>query len=208
VAAVFSHAKPVRCRHCGRLKIFQERCRSRLSPTTKGAWREKAARLRPGSQSAKRDLGSAFCERGDPHPHAQSGLRRVFWNSLEFACLRAAPRAAFSHHAVRPRPASAKGFGASAVRSKNGRSDSQEWADNAVELTHSEMHSASERVARLRETLRRGRLPFGHVRTADASYVTGAFGVEDGRGRTATGPAAVSVNSTALEVYSIHTRLA
>ena len=59
-------------------------------------WREKAARLRPGSQSAKRGFGSAFRERGDPHPHAQSSLRRVFWNSLEFACLRAAPRTASS----------------------------------------------------------------------------------------------------------------
>ena len=27
-------------------------------------------------------------ERGDPHPHAQSGLRRVFLRSSEFACLR------------------------------------------------------------------------------------------------------------------------
>jgi hypothetical protein len=41
-------------------------------------WREKAARLRPGSQSTKRGGGGEFRERGDPHPHAESGLRRVF----------------------------------------------------------------------------------------------------------------------------------
>jgi NAD(P)-dependent dehydrogenase (short-subunit alcohol dehydrogenase family) len=44
------------------------------------AWREKAARLRSGSQSAKRGFGGAVFERGDPQPqpHAQSGLCRVF----------------------------------------------------------------------------------------------------------------------------------
>jgi hypothetical protein len=38
--------------------------------------------------------------------------------------------------------------------------------------------------------------------------VTGVFGVEDGRGRTATGRAAVSVNSTAFESSAGHKRAA
>ena len=57
-----------------------------LSNDVSGA-RKQLAR-EPGSQSAKRGFGRAFHERGDPQPHAQSRLRRVFLHSLEFACLR------------------------------------------------------------------------------------------------------------------------
>jgi hypothetical protein len=44
----------------------------------------------PGVSLQNAASASRFVERGDAHPHAQSGLRRVFWTSLDFACLRAA----------------------------------------------------------------------------------------------------------------------